>query len=66
MYVPKRKNEVVIARLDGDYVRAQFTGKSGKWDEHFEIETIISEETAYLHYEDILEFTDKNINKYLN
>jgi len=50
MYPPQEAGERVQT-IDGV---GEFTGRVGKWDEHYEID-VYSGVTAYFHYEDITE-----------
>lgn len=55
MYVPKQEGEGVLARVDGEWQYGNWTGESGKWDEHFVVRLTDATRTVRLHYEDIRE-----------
>lgn len=68
MYRPESEGESVLVNVRGHWTSGRWTGETGQFGEHFKIITdspLVEPDSVRAHYEDIKEFTDENIEKYI-
>lgn len=71
MYIPERKGESVIARIEGRWTPGRVMEEPDPWEDEsfyisFEDNPFVDRDSARLHKEDILENTEENQEKYIS